>query len=173
MHIVEWQVRVPERQEPGWIRRRRFRASFRQPGGLLRRSCALVLDLRYRICEIGLRTVIFETAALTLKACKALLQGDLNGHLQVRLKRRADGVDALGERLDAGEVLRLAADIVDAVEASVPPWRIGVDERGRGCERLAHLLRLDHAVLDHPLQHIVLAVARTLRIAVRVEIAGP
>ena len=100
---------------------------------------------------------------------KAFLQRCLRDTLQGRIDGRAHRVGRLGERIELGDRLCLPGDVVDKVEAEVPPRRLVCDELRQDRLRRGGV---DHAVLVHATQHVSHARVGARGVAIGIEGVG-
>ena len=92
--------------------------------------------------------------------------------LQGRIDGRMDGVGFRGQARDAVG-FRLAAQKIDEMQAAVAPPLLERQKLGRGRERAILVLGRDYAVFLHAAEHIGKPLLGAIRMAVRIEEAGP
>ena len=156
MHVVERRLEIDQRLLPD-----RFGAVRLRIG----------LQLADRLAEVRLGAAELGAAGVLLVARQSLLQRGLGGLLDLRVDGGAHRVGGVGQALEAGDLLRLAADLIDDVIAVVAPL-----PRQRGdVELLRHrVLELrvgDDGILVHAAEHIGEPLLRALTLPVRVVVA--
>ena len=156
LHVIEWRTELDQRLLPQRL------------GAVGARVGLQLLD---RFGQVRLGAAEHGPAGALLVSRQAFLQRLFRRLLQLRMDGRAHCVGFVGQPLHAGDLLRLAAELVDDVVAVVAPLPRQRGDVQLQRHRVLELRVGDDAVLLHAAEHIGHALLRAHALAVGVVVA--